>query len=257
MFPVIGKASGAVSHFGLTLMERDQAHRHVLVNCEAVVLFIETETKRKLRHQTRSQSKIDCVVHAEFPRWFKREVPMDNTIHSKEIKLLACGLILQARHFGAYNVNGYKFRTITKEDGLKTQKSGVYVSSNTRSYASMRDNGVAVGSVPYYEKIVDIIELNYNCHFTVVLLRCFWADTTTSRGIKEDHLSLISVNFTHPIHTGDREVDEPYILASEAHLVYYVRDEVDQEWSVVVHVKPRDLYDIGGKNEEVEAAFSP
>ena len=41
MFPEIEKASGAVSHFGLTPMEKDQAHRHVLVNCEAVAPFIE------------------------------------------------------------------------------------------------------------------------------------------------------------------------------------------------------------------------
>ncbi|XP_020992340.2 uncharacterized protein LOC110278427 [Arachis duranensis] len=257
MFPEIGKASGAVSHFALTPMERDQAHRHVLVNCEAVAPFIESETKRKLRDQTRSHSKIDRVVHTEFSRRFKREVPMDSTVHSKEMKMLACGPMLQARRFGAYNVNGYKFRTITKEDGLKTQNSGVYVSSNTRSYASMRDNRVAVGIVPYYGKIVDIIELNYSCHFTVVLFKCIWADTTTSRGIKEDHLGLTSVSFARPIHTGDREEDEPYILASEAQLVYYVRDEVEQEWSVVVHVKPRDLYDMGGENEDVEAAFSP
>ncbi|XP_016192898.1 uncharacterized protein LOC107633813 [Arachis ipaensis] len=259
MFPEIGKASRAVSHFGLTLMERDQAHRHVLVNCEAVVPFIDTfrtETKRKLWHQTRSPSKIDRVVHAEFSRWFKRKVPMDSTLHSKEMKLLACGP-MQARCFRAYNINGYKFRTITKEDGLKTQNSGVYVSSNT-SYASMRDNRVAVGSVPYYGNIVDIIELNYSCHFTVVLFKCIWVDTTTSRGIKQYHLDLTSVNFTRPTHTGDREEDEPYILASKAHLVYYVRGEVDQEWSVAVHVKPRDLYDMGGENEKVEAAaFSP
>ncbi|XP_016207021.1 uncharacterized protein LOC107647464 [Arachis ipaensis] len=257
MFPEIGKASGAVSHFVLTPMERDQAHRHVLVNCEAVAPFIESETKRKLRDQTRLHSKIDRVVHAEFPCRFKREVPMDSTVHSKEMKLLACGPMLQARRFGAYNVNGYKFRTITKEDGLKTQNSRVYVSSNIRSYDSMRDNRVAVGSVPYYGKIVDIIELNYSCHFTVVLFKCIWADTTTSKGIKEDHLGLTSVNFARPIHTGDREEDKSYILASEAQLVYYVRDEVDQEWSVVVHVKPRDLYDMEGENEDAEAAFSP
>ncbi|XP_057719247.1 uncharacterized protein LOC130933641 [Arachis stenosperma] len=259
MFPEIGKPSGAVSHFALTQMERDQAHRHVLVNCEAVAPFIESETKQKLQDQTRSHSKIDRVVHAEFPRRFKREVPMDSTVHSKKMKLLACGPMLQARRFGAYNVNGYKFRTITKEDGLKTQNSGVYVSSNTRSYASMRDNRwlLVLGSVPYYGSIVDIIELNYSCHFTVVLFKCIWADTTTSRGIKEDHLGLTSVNFARPIHTGDREEDEPYILASEAQLVYYVRDEVDQEWSVVVHVKLRDLYDMGGENEDVETTFSP
>ncbi|KAL4382006.1 hypothetical protein AHAS_Ahas04G0190300 [Arachis hypogaea] len=126
---------------------------------------------------------------------------------------------------GAYNVNGYKFRTMEKDEGMKFQNSGVYVSSNTQSYASMRDQKVAIGSVPYYGKIVDIIELNYNCRFSVVLFKCIWADTTTTRGIKQDHLGLTSVNFSRSIHTGDREEDELYILASEAHLVYYVDDE--------------------------------
>ncbi|XP_057763498.1 uncharacterized protein LOC130983294 [Arachis stenosperma] len=41
IFPAIGKALGAVSHFELTPMEKHQAHRHVLVNCDAVVPFLE------------------------------------------------------------------------------------------------------------------------------------------------------------------------------------------------------------------------
>lgn len=28
-------------------------------------------------------------------------------------------------------------------------------------------------------------------------------------------------------------------------MVYYVNDEIDKYWSVVVHLKPRDLYDMG------------
>ncbi|XP_025680353.1 uncharacterized protein [Arachis hypogaea] len=260
IFPAIGKALGAVSHFELTPMEKHQAHQHVLVNCDAVVPFLDTfreKTKRSMHHQTRSPAKIDSVVHAEFPRWFNAQVLLESTIQSKELKLLACGPMTQARRFGAYNVNGYKFRTVTKENGIKTQNSRVYVSSNMRSYASMRDNRVAVGGVPYYGKIIDIIELNYSCSFTVVLFKCVWADTTTSRGIKQDYLGLTSVNFSHPIHTGNREEDEPYILASEAQLVYYVDDEVAKEWSVVVHEKPRDLYDMGEENEEAEVGFSP
>ncbi|KAL4338329.1 hypothetical protein AHAS_Ahas12G0199300 [Arachis hypogaea] len=58
-------------------MERLQAHRHVLVNCEAVTDFIDSfraKTKRKLRDQTRSQSKIDSIVHKEFVQWFKQQV---------------------------------------------------------------------------------------------------------------------------------------------------------------------------------------
>ncbi|KAL4396971.1 hypothetical protein AHAS_Ahas01G0145200 [Arachis hypogaea] len=77
MFPAIGKALGPVSHFELTPMEKHQAHRHVLVNCDVVVPFVDTfreKTKRSLRHQIRLQAKIDTVVHVEFSRWFKHEV---------------------------------------------------------------------------------------------------------------------------------------------------------------------------------------
>ncbi|XP_025661384.1 uncharacterized protein [Arachis hypogaea] len=41
MFPATGKALGVVSHFELTPMEKHQAHRHVLVNCDAGVPFLE------------------------------------------------------------------------------------------------------------------------------------------------------------------------------------------------------------------------
>ncbi|KAL4300228.1 hypothetical protein AHAS_Ahas17G0179900 [Arachis hypogaea] len=200
-------------------MEQHQAHRHVLVNYEA------TKNKEKA---TRS-IKVTIKNRQHCGQGICSVVPIESTEYSNEIKYLACGPILQARRYGAYNVNGYKFRTMAKDEGMKTQNSGVYVSSNTRSYASMRDQKVAVGSVQYYGKIVDIIELNYSCRFSVVLFKCIWVDTTTTREIKQDHLGLTSVTFSRSIHTGDREDDEPHILASEAHLVYYVDDEVDKE----------------------------
>ncbi|XP_072071802.1 uncharacterized protein [Arachis hypogaea] len=131
--------------------------------------------------------------------------------------------------------------------------------------------GKAIGAVSHFEltpmekhQAHHHVLVNYNtvvpfvdCHFTVVLFKCVWVDTTTSRDIKQDHLGLTSVNFSRSIHTGVREEDEPYILASEAQLVYYVDDEIVKEWSVVVHVKPRDLYDMGEDNEEAEVGFSP
>ena len=35
-------------------------------------------------------------------------------------------------------------------------------------------------------------------------------------------------------------------------MVFFVEDEMEQDWSVVLHLKPRDLYDIG---EEVKETF--
>ncbi|XP_025647406.1 uncharacterized protein [Arachis hypogaea] len=232
MFPGVGKAVGAASFYALTPTEKFQAHRHVLVISLAVEKFIDdfrAIKKRQLRSRTRSQSHIDSVVHREFFEWFKREVPLGSIRHSSELQWLACGPNVQASRFTAYNVNGFRFRTLSREEGLKTQNSGVHVTSDTRSYASKRDSNIAVGGVSYYGKLVDIIELNYSGQFTIVLFRCIWVNTTPGRGIKQDVLGHTLVNFSNPIHVGDREDDEPYILASEARLVYYVEDEVDKD----------------------------
>ena len=55
------------------------------------------------------------------------------------------------------------------------------------------------------------------------------------------------------------EDDEPYILALEARQVYYVEDGRHRDWNMVVHLKPRDLYDIGdGDNIAYESEpFQP
>lgn len=96
-----------------------------------------------------------------------------------------------------------------------------------------------------YVILEDIIELNYYGQFRVTLFKCKWADTTRDRGFRKDAWGFTSVNFSHSIHTGDREAHEPYIEASQAQMVYYVNDEVNKDWNVVVHMKPRDLYDMG------------
>ncbi|KAL4364991.1 hypothetical protein AHAS_Ahas07G0061400 [Arachis hypogaea] len=42
------------------------------------------------------------------------------------------------------------------------------------------------------------------------------------------------------IHTGEHDEYEPYILASQALMVYYVDDVINKRWSIVVHLKPRN-----------------
>ena len=57
---------------------------------------------------------------------------------------------------------------------------------------------------------------------------------------------------------GDREKHDPYIEASQAEMVYYVNDEVNKDWTIVVHLKPRDFYDMGeGFNDVFEVESCP
>lgn len=59
------------------------------------------------------------------------------------------------------------------------------------------------------------------------------------------------------IHVGDHEEHDPYIEVSPTEMVYYVNDEVNKDWNVVVHLKPKDLYDMGeqGDTEVYEDHF--
>lgn len=143
---------------------------------------------------------------------------------------------------------------MARDKGLRTQNSGVFGTFGTRSYSSNSDAQMRFGGVPYYGKLIDIIELSYNGFFTVPLFKCQWANTTNPRVMKTDKLGFTSINFARLIHTSEHEDDEPYIKASKAQMVYYVEDEKEKGWSIPIHLKPRDLYDMGEDDEEIMAS---
>ncbi|BAU02026.1 hypothetical protein VIGAN_11143000 [Vigna angularis var. angularis] len=169
---------------------------------------------------------------------------------STDLKFLARGPLDNARRFTAYNINGFKFRTLTRDEGLRTQNSGVFLTSNTACVSSTVDRNLRQADLSYYGKLEDIIELNYYGRFKVVLFKCKWVDTTRERGYKKDQWNFNCVNFDRLIHIGNREEHEPYIEASQAQMVYYVDDVVNEGWSVAVHLKPRDLYEMGEEVQE-------
>jgi len=145
-----------------------------------------------------------------------------------DLKYLAKDPSTQAGRCSAYNINGFKFRTVAWERGFKTQNNEVYLTSATSCVASSADGNVREADLSYYGKLQDIIELNYS-GFKVTLFKCTWADTTTDRGFKKDAWGFSSINFSRVIHTGDREDHDPYIEASQAQMVYYVNDELSKD----------------------------
>ncbi|XP_050895866.1 uncharacterized protein LOC127102549 [Lathyrus oleraceus] len=250
IFPPIGRAVGAFSTFDLSTMEKTQAHRYVLLNCPQVKPYIdEFKEYLRIRSKRRRQSttEIEKMISKDFIVWFPQRImnPDISNIVSDDLKYLAKGPTTQARRYSAFNINGFKFRTIAREHGLKTQKSGVYLASSTSCVASSVDTNFREANLLYYGKLEDTIELNYYGRFKVTLFRCKWVDTTKDRGYKKDSWGFTSVNFSRSIHMGDREEHDPYFEASQAQMVYYVNDEIDKDWSVNVYLKPRDLYDMG------------
>ncbi|XP_061355874.1 uncharacterized protein LOC133300365 [Gastrolobium bilobum] len=142
LFPQVGKPIGASTFFNLTNMERLQVHRHVLTNCPLVERYLQefrTDVKRQLRRTSRNQAEIDKRVHKRVCRMIIVDV---NNIEQPDVAImlsLAKGPLYQARKFKAFNVNGMKFRTLERDNNLKTQNSGVYGTFDTRSYSSSRD----------------------------------------------------------------------------------------------------------------------
>ena len=132
------------------------------------------------------------------------------------------------------------------------QNSGVFLTSNTSCVASSADGNLRQADLPYYGKLEDIIEINYYGRFAVILFKCKWADTTRDRGYRKDPWNFNCINFDRLIHTGEREEHEPYIEASQAQMVYYVDDVVNKGWSIAVHLKPRELYEMGEEEEVYE-----
>ncbi|OIT26536.1 hypothetical protein A4A49_41017 [Nicotiana attenuata] len=196
-------------------------------------------------------TEIEKIVNKDFIDWFPGKIvnpDISNTV-SDDLKFLANGPAQHARRFTSFNINGFKFRTLEQENGLTTQNNGVFLTSSTSCLASGADRNLRQADLPYYGKLEDIIELNYYGRFRVTLFKCKWADTTKDRGFRTDAWGFSSVNFSRLIHTGDREEHDPYIEASQAQMVYYVDDEVNKGWSTVVHLKPRDLYDMGGEGD--------
>ncbi|CAA7025820.1 unnamed protein product [Microthlaspi erraticum] len=193
---------------------------------------------------------IDREMHLNFAKWIKQKVEMNEIDGiTDDLRCLALGPSEQVVKYTAYNVNGFKFRTTERDSGLKTQNNGVYVAAETMSYASSRDPNPRAGIVPYYGNLVEVMELNYYEVFKVVLFKCKWANTCTDRGYKTDAYGHRMVNFSRLLHTGDNEEDEPYVLTSQARMVYYIDDPCIVEWKIAVHIQPKDVYDMGDPND--------
>ena len=75
---------------------------------------------------------------------------------------------------------------------------------------------------------------------------CDWYDIIREGiGYKRDHHGINSINTTQRLNT-----HEPYVLATQANQVYYVRRMKDSVWSFVIETKPRNLFEISMEEEE-------
>ena len=107
----------------------------------------------------------------------------------------------------------------------------------TPSFASAKDQNPIVGDVTYYGSIHEIIEIDYWGKCSVVLFRCDWFQ------VEKDEYGLTCVNFNKLCY-----FDDPFVLASQVHQVFYVEDSVIEGLHYVMKKVPRDLYNLQEDN---------
>lgn len=144
-----------------------------------------------------------------------------------------------ASRLNSYNVNGFFFRVKSLDNHRSTQNSGVALQADTMSISSRKDKNPRVDCLPYYGRLTEIIRITYSIDIKYVLFKCDWVNP--SAGIKLDPFNYTLVNFKRLLYKNDRLGDEPFILASQAHQVWYTPDPSGQDWLNVVHMPWRDL----------------
>ncbi|KAL6176168.1 hypothetical protein ACLB2K_052803 [Fragaria x ananassa] len=123
----------------------------------------------------------------------------------------------------SYTSKGHFFRVKSVDNKRTRQNSGVSLQEDT---------------LPYYGRLTEIIKISYSTNIKYVLFRCDWAHPS---GVKKDPFNFTLVNFRRLLYQNDRVRDEPFILASQAHQVWYTPDPSGDGWLNVGEVESKDF----------------
>ncbi|KAL6313504.1 hypothetical protein AAG906_005454 [Vitis piasezkii] len=133
----------------------------------------------------------------------------------KELKWLAQGPRQQVLTYPGYIIHGCRYHIKNRDEARVNQNSGVSIVASTMQIASSKDKNL--------------------CLVTC----CDWVDS--KNGVKVDELGFTLVDLSKIGHKSD-----PFILATQAQQVFYVEDQVDPRWSIVLSRPKMELFDIEG-----------
>ena len=125
---------------------------------------------------------------------------------SEELYALSIGSFQIAHQFPSSVVNGIKFTTRRRDNQRITQNNGVCAS---------------VDEYDFYGRMEDVIVLNYRHNFCVVLFKCIWYGDKydARRRVHDDRICGTTSAYT----AKELFTDEPYILATQAKQVFYIK----------------------------------
>ena len=146
--------------------------------------------------------------------------------------------------YNGYIINGCRYHTKERDELRTTQNSGVSVVAATMQIASAKDKNPIFGELCFYGVIIEIWDLDYTM-FRIPVFKCDWVDTNI--GIKVDELGFTLVDLTKVAFKSDS-----FILASQGKQVFYIQDQLEPRWSIVLSIPQKDFLHKEGIDDLVE-----
>ncbi|GJV90067.1 hypothetical protein Tco_1534005 [Tanacetum coccineum] len=220
-----------------------KAHLYVIHNIDEIVHISILETK----NPSKRIALLENEHSKSFAKWLCEEVERELAISkdsvSETVRWISYGPRATIVKYEAYNINGYTFRT-KSNDGIVYQNSGVSVEAVdlhiSKEVATTR-------KAFYYGVLQEIWVLDYRFR-QIPLFKCDWVNHKAG-GVKHDpNLGYTLVDLNSLGHK-----DDPFILASQARQVFYVKDQIDKKLSIVFGTPTKNYKDT---YDEVNDEFS-
>ncbi|KAK2655216.1 hypothetical protein Ddye_008268 [Dipteronia dyeriana] len=183
--------------------------------------------------------KIDRTLWGQAHRYvlentaeIENELKDPNKKDSESLRWIAHGPRFEVIQYSGYTINGCLFYTKERDLSHVHQNSGVSLVARTMQIASAKNKNPLVTNMSFYRVILETWDLDYN-KFTIPMFKCDWVDKNGRIKIDEQRTTLVELS-----RIGQKS--DSFILTSQAKQVFYVEDQVDSRWSIVLERLQRD-----------------
>ncbi|KAL6544843.1 hypothetical protein OROMI_023705 [Orobanche minor] len=229
----------------ITLEQRHRVHLCILHNSVDVEPFVKLHKQMMSQnHPDRDLNWIQVEHNRTFIDWFRNHISeklLGNESVSERVKWLSRGPDTHVFSYKCYLINGYTFYTRDHDENSTMQNSGISVLGNEDENSG----------TTYFGQIVKIWEVDY-VTFRVPVFDCSWVDIPG--GVQVENNGFIRVDLNR---VGFK--DDSFVMATQAKQVFYVSDQVDKKWSIVIlSNKSNNNYQVSDHvDEDVDAIDDP
>ncbi|XP_008226957.1 PREDICTED: uncharacterized protein LOC103326503 [Prunus mume] len=234
------KARPFGGHLMVEMSKEDMevAYWYILDNCDEIEDF---RNKHIELLERESHDNLQRRHRKLFPEWFRHKATtlynQEPRLVSEEIFALAQGPDLRTVQYIGCVVNGIQYLVAHVDRNCTTQNSRVMTPGS--------HNGEGC---EFYGSLINVIKVQFKRGFKVVLFKCRWYNTDAKcKKVIHDY-NLTSVNINSQWYGSD-----PYVLATQAHQVFYMDDlKLGHPWRVVQRIQHRYVWDVPERDDDEE-----